>query len=143
MHVCIIALTVDGPLIAAGALGVLAASVHGAGGELLVVRKLSPEHLPPSRFGGPRMTLAMIHVSWDIATVAFLTGALALLLAGTVIDGDGARAAAVVGACLFTGSAAIAVALGAGYMGSPRYLFRHPGPVALTLTAALAWWGAL
>ena len=40
------------PLIAAGSLAILGAAVHGVGGEVLVVRKLAPAMLPPSRFGG-------------------------------------------------------------------------------------------
>ena len=133
----------DVPLTIAGSLGILAAAVHGAGGEVWVVRKLSLEQLPPSRFGGPRMTKAMIHVSWHITTVAFLTVGVALLLSGSALDGDAAEAIALVGAAAFTGFAAIAVALGAAYMRTPRAFLRHPGPIALAAVAALAWWGAL
>jgi hypothetical protein len=56
-------LGVNFPLIAAGFLAIIAAAVHGAGGEVLVLRKLSPGALPPSRFGGPRVTKTMIHVT--------------------------------------------------------------------------------
>ena len=131
------------PLVLAGALGVLAAAVHGAGGELLVVRRLSPKRLAPSRFGGPRMTKAMIHVSWHITTFAFLVAGAALIVAGSALDGDVERAVAVLAAAAFTGFAAIVVGLGGAYMRSPRSLLSHPGPAALTATAALAWWGAL
>jgi hypothetical protein len=127
------------PLIAAGSLAILGAAVHGVAGEVLVVRKLSPAMLPPSRFGGPRATKTMIHATWHMATVAFLTVGSALLLAGSVLDGDVARAIALLAAAAFTGFAALAVGLGA----SPRSLFRHPGPPLLIATAALAWWGAL
>ena len=130
-----------GLLIAAGCLGIIAAAVHGAGGEILVVRKLSPGVLPASRFGGPRMTRAMIHVTWHITTIAFLTVGAALLLSGLVLDGDAARGIGLVGASAFTGFAAVVLALGG--TGSPRSLLRHPGPLVLTLTAVLAWWGAL
>ena len=133
----------NGPLIAAGCLGVLAAAVHGGAGEVLVVRKLSLATLPPTNFGGPRMTKAMIHVSWHATTFGFLTAGCALLLAGTVLDGDAAQGISVVAACAFTGFAAVALGLGAAYMRSPRFLVRHLGPVALAATAALAWWGAL
>jgi hypothetical protein len=133
----------DVPLIAAGALALLAAAVHGVGGELLVVRKLSPEMLPPSRFGGPRMTRSMIHVSWHLATLGFLTAGVALLLAGSILDGDAARAIAFLAAGACTGFAALVVGLGAAGSGSARSLVRHPGPAVLTATAALAWWGAL
>jgi hypothetical protein len=126
-------------LIAAGSLAILGAAVHGVAGEVLVVRKLAPAMLPPSRFGGPRATKTMIHATWHMTTVAFLTVGFALLLAGSVLDGDGAHAIAVLGAGAATGFAALAVAMAA----SPQSLFRHPAPVLLTATAALAWWGAL
>ena len=130
-------------LIIAGSLAILGAAIHGVGGEVLVVRKLSLGMLPSSSFGGPRMTKAMIHVTWHMTTIAFLTVGCALLLAGTVLDGDAARGIALVAAAAATGFAALAVGLGGAYMRSPRSLFRHPGPVALTATAALAWLGAL
>jgi hypothetical protein len=133
---------VNVPLVVAGILGILAAAVHGMGGEVLVIRNLSPERLAPSRFGGPGMTRAMIHVTWHMTTVAFFTAACALLVAGTVLDGDAERAAAVVGAAAFTGFGAVGVGMGV-HAQSPRVLLRHPGPLALSLTAALAWWGAL
>jgi hypothetical protein len=133
----------DAPLIVAGCLGLLAAAVHGIAGERLVVRKLSLEMLPSSPFGGPRMTKAMIHVTWHVTTIAFLTAGIALLLSGTVVDGDAARGIGLVAAGAFTGFAAIAMGLGAAYTRTPRMLLRHPGPAVLTATAALAWWGAL
>src|SRR3954452_4700507 len=117
----------DVALVTAGALGTLGAAVHGAGGELLVVRKLSPATLPASRFGGPRATMAMIHASWHLTTVAFLTVGCALLLSGSVLDGDTARGVAVVAASACTGFAAVVVGLGAAR--SPRTLLRHPGPL--------------
>jgi hypothetical protein len=133
---------VNAPLIAAGFLAIVATAVHGVAGEVLVVRKLSPGTLPPSRFGGPRMTKTMIHVSWHITTIAFLTVGTALLLSGLVLHGDTARAIGLVAAGASTGFAAVAVVLG-GATQSPRSLLTHPGPVALAATAALAWWGAL
>jgi hypothetical protein len=137
---------VNVPLIVAGSLAILGAAVHGLGGELLVLRKLSPAMLPSSRFGGPRMTMAMIHVAWHMTTIAFLTVGSALLLSGSVLDGDTARGIALVAAAAATGFAVLAVGLGAAYTKpprSPRSLFVHPGPAVLTATAALAWWGAL
>jgi hypothetical protein len=134
---------VNVPLIVAGAIALLAAAVHGVGGEVLVVRKLSLGMLPSSPFGGPRMTRTMIHVTWHLATIAFLSVGSALLLSGSVLHGDTARGIALLAAGTFTGFAALALGLGAAGTRSPRSLFRHPGPLALTLTAALAWWGAL
>jgi hypothetical protein len=134
---------VDVPLIVAGSLAVLAAAVHGVGGELLVVRRLSPEALPSSRFGGPTMTKAMIHATWHLTTAGFLTVGVALLLSGSALDGDAARAIALLGAGAASAFAAVVVVLGAAGTRSPRSLYRHPGPAVLTATAALAWWGAL
>ena len=133
----------DVPLIVAGSLAVLAAAVHGAGGEILVVRKLSPAALPPSRLGGPKLTMAMIHASWHMTTVAFLAAGIALLLSGTVVEGDAARALAMPAAAAFTGFAAVAAVAVAANTRSLRPLFEHPGPAILSATAALAWWGAL
>jgi hypothetical protein len=134
---------VDAQLIVAGSLAVLGAVVHGIGGELLVMRKLSPEMLSASAFGGPRMTRAMIQVTWHLTTVAFFTVGVALILAGSVLEGDEARAVGLFAAGTSTGFAAIAVGLGAANTRSLRLLLRHPGPVGLTATAVLAWWGAL
>jgi hypothetical protein len=127
------------PMIVAGSLAIVGAAIHGVAGEVLVVRGLSPAMLPPSRFGGPRATKTMIHATWHMTTIAFLTVGFALLLAGSVLHGDTARALGLLAAGASTGFAAVAVGLGA----SPRSLLRHPGPAVLTATAVLAWWGAL
>jgi hypothetical protein len=134
---------VNVPLIVAGSLAILGAAIHGVGGEVFVVRKLSPEVLPSSAFGGPRTTKLMIHVTWHLTTIAFLTVGSALLLSGSVLHGDTARGIGLVAASASTGFAAIAMALTVAYTQSPRSLFRHPGPALLTATAALAWWGVL
>jgi hypothetical protein len=110
---------------------------------VLVVRKLSPEVLSGSAFGGPRMTRAMIHVTWHVTTVAFLTVGVALLLSGSVLEGDTARGVRLFAAGTATAFAAVVMGLGAAETKSPRMLVRHPGPVVLTATAALAWWGAV
>jgi hypothetical protein len=136
-------LGVNVPLILAGSLAVLGAAIHGVAGDVLVVRKLSPGMLPSSRFGGPRTTKTMIHVTWHMTTIAFLTVGSALLLSGSVLHGDAARGLGLLAAGASTGFAALAVGLGAAYARSARSLLRHPGPAVLTATAALAWWGAL
>ncbi|MEA2424656.1 MAG: hypothetical protein QOH13_1066 [Thermoleophilaceae bacterium] len=130
-------------LIVAGSLAVLAAAVHGAAGEVLVVRKLTAAELPPTRFGGPVMTKAMIHVTWHIATVAFFTVGCALVVSGAALDGDSARGIALVAAVAATGFAAVATGLGLAYTRTPRAFLRHPGPVVLSAAAVLAWLGAL
>jgi hypothetical protein len=130
-------------LIAAGSLAVLAAAIHGGAGEVLVVRRLSTETLAATTFGGPRMTQAMIHVTWHVTTFAFLAVGIALVLSGSVLDGDAARAVGLLAAGTSTGFAAVALGLGAADTRTPRALFRHPGPMGLATVAALAWWGAL
>jgi hypothetical protein len=148
-HVCIVPgkedLLVDVPLVIAGSLALAGAAIHGIAGELLIVRKLAAEALPTTRFGGPRMTRAMIHAAWHLATVAFLSVGSALVLAGSIIDGDAAKGIALFGAAAATGFAAVVVGLGAASQSrlSFRSFFLHPGPAVLTSTAALAWWGAL
>jgi hypothetical protein len=131
------------PLIVAGSLAILGAAIHGVAGEILVVRRLSPGMLPPSQFGGPRTTKLMIHVTWHLTTIAFLTVGAALLLSGTLLHGDTARGFGLLAAVASTGFAALVVGLGAAYTGSRRALIRHPAPAVLTATAMLAWWGAL
>ena len=126
------------PLVVAGSLGLIGAAIHGVAGELLVVRKLSPEMLPSSRFGGPGMTKTMIHITWHMTTFALVTVEASLLLSGTVLDGDTAQGIGLVAAGAATGFAALAVG-----MAPPRSLLRHPGPPLLTIIAALAWLGAL
>ena len=133
----------DAPLIAAGCLALIGAAIHGIGGELLVVRKLSLATLPPTRFGGPRTTRTMIHASWHLTTVAFLTVGCALIASGSALDGDAAQGIGVVAAAAATGFAAVTLVLGAAASRSARALLHHPGPVVLTITAALAWWGVL
>jgi hypothetical protein len=130
-------------LIVAGAPVVLGAAIHGIGGEILVVRRLQPEALSASRFGGPAMTKAMIHVTWHLTTIAFLTVGVALLLSGSALEGDAAGGVGLLGAAACTGFAAVIVGLGAADAKSPRSLLRHPAPIVLTAAAALAWWGAL
>jgi hypothetical protein len=134
---------VNVPLFVAGCLAIVGAAIHGVGGEVLVVRRLSPGMLPSSAFGGPATTRMMIHVTWHLTTIAFLTVGSALLLSGSVLHGETARAIGLFAAGASTGFALLTVGLAAAYAQSPRSVFLHPGPTVLTATAALAWWGAL
>jgi hypothetical protein len=143
MYVCYTGLWVNAPLIVAGSLAILGAAIHGVGGEVLVVRRLSPGMLPSSRFGGPRTTKSMIHVTWHMTTIALLAVGSALLLSGSVLHGDMARGIGLAAAGACTGFALVALGLGAAYTRSPLSLVLHPAPAVLTATAMLAWWGAL
>jgi hypothetical protein len=84
----------------------------------------------------------MIHVTWHMTTIAFLSVGSALLLSGSVLHGDTAQGMALVAAGASTGLAVVAVGVGAAYTRSPRSLLRHPAAALLAATAALAWWGA-
>jgi hypothetical protein len=130
---------VNVPLLVAGSLAFLGAAIHGAAGEVLVVRRLSPKGLPSTPFGGPGMTKVMIRASWHMTTIAFLTVGSSLVLSGSVLHGDTARGIGLVAAGAATGFAALAVG-GASAQG-PRSLFRHPAPALLTAVAVLAWLG--
>jgi hypothetical protein len=134
------------PLLVAGSLSLLAAAIHGGAGEVLVVQKVSPGALPPSRFGGPGLTKTMIRVSWHLATAGFVTVGVALVLAGTALHGDTARAVGIVAAAAAT-SFALIILTGA-FTHVPRALtardhrvLLHPGPVLLVAVAVLAWTG--
>ncbi len=132
------------PLIVAGSLALLGAAIHGGVGDAVVVRKLSPEVLPSSPFGGPGLTKTMIRVTWHITTIAFITVGSALLLAGSVLHGDTARAIGVLAATASTGFAALAVGGGIAQVmrsKSDRRVTLHPGPAILTAIAVLAWVG--
>ena len=130
-------------LVVAGSFAILGAAIHGVGGDVLVVRKLSAQALPATRFGSPQMTKTMIHAAWHITTIAFLTAGCALILSGSVLDGDVARGLGFLGAGAVTGFAGVVIGLGAASVDSPRSFLVHPGPALLTATAALAWWGML
>jgi hypothetical protein len=134
---------VNAPLIIAGSLAILGAAIHGGAGEVLVVRKLSPEVLAPSPFGGPKTTKLMIHVTWHLTTIAFLAVGVALVLSGSVLDGATAQGIALVAAGTATGFAAVMLGMGVAYTKSPRIFVRHPGPVIFAAIAVLAWLGAL
>ena len=133
-------------LVVAGSLSLVAAAIHGGAGEVLVVTKLSPSALPSSPFGGGRMTKSMIRISWHLATIAFVTVGVSLLLAGTILHGDTARGIGFVAA---SASTAIAVLiLGTGAASLPRSLaardprlLMHPAPLLVLAVAALAWTG--
>jgi hypothetical protein len=86
----------------------------------------------------------MIHVAWHMTTIAFLTVGSALLLSGSILEGDAARGLGLLAAATSTGFAVLTAVLGASSVRSAAASFlHHPAPALLTATAALAWWGAL
>ena len=129
-------------LFLAGLLALLAAGVHGIGGQVLVLRKLFQGALPSTWFGGPAMTKSMVYVTWHITTFAFFAAGVGMVVSAAALEGDAADAVAISSAVAFTGFAAIATGLGAAKH-PPRAMLQHPGPIVLAATAALAWLGAV
>jgi hypothetical protein len=125
--------------VAAGAIAVLAAAIHGGAGEVLILRGLFSGELPSSRFGGPGATRVMIRVTWHIVTLTFALLGSALAACGFLGPGDSCRGVGVVAASSFAGFFALAVVVA---VQRPRMLICHPGPLAFLAVAALAWWGA-
>ena len=109
----------DVPLIIAGLIAVASAALHVAGGEALM-RRVSPEFLPPQGPGGQRQTQMEIHINWQWASITFLLLGVGLLLSGSVLDGDSARALGLFAAATVTCFAVLAAGLVAGYMRSLR-----------------------
>jgi hypothetical protein len=134
------------PLLVAGSLALVGAAIHGGVGEVLVVRKLSPRSLPPSPFGGPALTKAMIRVAWHMATIGLVTVGCALVVSGSVLNGGTARGVGLVAAGASTGFAMLAVGTAfaqclRSVSPGERRLVLHPGPPLLAAVAVLAWVG--
>lgn len=129
------------PLVLAGVLALGTAVGHALIGETIVLRKLSLDGLPSTRFGGPSATKAMIRVAWHLGTIAYLALGSALVASGSAAPGDVQRGVGFVAAGCLTGFAALAVA--AALREGPRLLLRHPAPGAFSVVAALAWWGTV
>ncbi len=138
-------------LVIAGSLALLGAAVHGGAGEMLVVQKLSPRGLPSTLFGGPRITKAMIRASWHMATIVLLTVGFALVLSGSVLEGDIAYAIGLLAAAASTCVGLLVAGVGfvqyrqalASRESDRRELrsFLHPGPAILVAIPVLAWIG--
>jgi hypothetical protein len=128
----------------AGALALVAAVVHGAAGEALVVTKLHTEGLSPSPFGGPTMTKLMIRVTWHITTLAFAVIGSTMAVCAPAGSSQTCVGVGRVGAVSFTSFAVLAFALSAAQ--GPRRMLRtvrrHPAPLLFVSVAVLAWWGS-
>jgi hypothetical protein len=136
---------VNVPLIAAGSLALLGAAIHGGVGEVLVVRRLSPNVLPSTRLGGGGFTKTMIRATWHITTVAFISVGSALVFAG-ILHGDTAHRIGILAAATNTGFAAViwGSALAQGVDSARRgnwRPFRHPAPALFVVGVVLAWVG--
>src|SRR5204862_1945864 len=99
--------------------------------------------LPSTPFGGPGMTKGMIRITWHLATIAFLTIGISLVLAGSILHGDAARSVGLVGAGASTGVAALIIG---GAVGEVRRAFTtrdwrplfHPAPALVAAVTVLA-----
>ena len=131
------------PFAIAGALALVAALIHGAAGEALVVSKLRTEVLSPTPFGGPSFTKLMIRVTWHVTTIAFavIGSTMAACAPGT---SEACRGVGQVASISFTGFAVLTfgvVAMTQGPAALTKTVRRHPAPLIFVLVAALAWWG--
>lgn len=122
----------------AGSLAMVAAAIHGGGGEVIVLRRVFAGELPSTRFGGPAGTRIMIRVTWHIATLTFLALGAALTSCG-ISPADGCDLIGGASAISFTGFFGVALVVGLEH---PRMLFRHLGPLAFLVIAGLSWSGA-
>lgn len=127
----------NGPLMVAGGLALLAAAIHGIAGDLLL-RKIARDALPANAVGGPETSRTMVRVSWHLVTLTFGLSGLALLYVG--LDTT-TRAAPSLLAFLGVLYACFALFVVAGGIAQRRLLFRHPAPLGLSAIAVLIWWG--
>jgi hypothetical protein len=130
---------VNVPYLAAGVLGLLGALIHGGVGEVTVIRRLSLDSLPATRWGGPETTLGLIRGTWHLLTTAFLALGTGLTLCGQAGPGATCRGVGMLATGTF-GAFAVLVVAGA-LLRPPRSLIRHPAPLLMTAATALAWWG--
>jgi hypothetical protein len=131
----------------AAALSLMAAAIHGAAGERLVVTRLPKKDLPVTSFGGPAMSLLMIRVSWHIATLVFAAMGVALALCswGAISMAGACPGIARLVAVCFGGFFVLALGLVAARRGGLdlRPMIRHPGPFVFAAVALLAWLGSI
>lgn len=126
------------PLLAAGALALIAAGVHGGVGDR-IVRRIDEQVLPGNPFEGIPTKL-LIRVTWHVTTTAFAVLGVALVAVGIAPELAAATGVAYVGGAAFSiwGVLTITAALRRGRL---RALKAHPAPLAFLLTAGLVWWG--
>lgn len=128
-------------LFAAGALMTAAAGLHGVVGDALL-RKITRLEFPPAPFGGsPGDTKAVTRITWHFGTVAFF-----FVGGWLVATGVRPQATFAVGVTYLSGTflsflASIALVVTI-YRRGPRGLLKQPGPVLLTTTSILVWWGS-
>ncbi len=102
----------------AGGLCVLLACGHTFIGHRWILPRLPREALPPSPFGGPSSTAAVLKVTWDVVTIA--AAAMGVLLIGVAGRHHSAERSLVlyVVASTFAANAATAIWLARGRPGA-------------------------
>ena len=131
------------PFLVAGVMSIAGACIHGVGGEILVVRKLTD--LPSTTFGGRSMTKSMIQISWHIVTIGFLTFGVGMAVCGGSAGSGACDGIGLAAASAFTAIAAMTFGVLIHQMGVRQVvrtvLFRHQAPLAFVVVATLAWAG--
>jgi len=129
--------------LAAGALSLMAAGIHGAVGERLVVARLERTSLPATPWGGPAVSHLLIRVTWHIVTLAFAASGVALATCAWTSIGPACSGAARLVAASFGAFFLLSVGLAAVRRRDMRILARHPAPLIFAAVAILAWKGSL
>jgi hypothetical protein len=127
----------NGPWIAAGILALIGTGIHAVGGEKIVFSTTHERALPATRETTTARSLT--RTTWHLTTAAFAVLGAAALICGFTDTTDATIGAARVVAASFSAFALVVVVSALARGG--RNLVRHPAPLMLSLTAALAWWG--
>jgi hypothetical protein len=131
---------VNGPLLAAGALALLASAIHGVVGDR-IVRRIDADSLPKNPFEDGFSTRFLIRVAWHFTTIAFVVTGVALVFSGVSPDEGPSMGLAYSAGSLLTSWAMLGLI--AGFVrGGVRGWVTHPAPILLSISAALVWWGA-
>lgn len=127
------------PLLAAGALSLMAASIHGVVGDR-IVRRIDAGALPSNPFDGIS-TMLLIRVSWHLVTIAFVVLGVALVVVGIEPEIEGAKGIAYVAGAAFVSWSIFAFIAGLKN-GGVGIVKSHPAPLIFLLTVGLILWGA-
>jgi hypothetical protein len=130
------------PLLIAGGIALVTASIHGIAGDAVLVRKIKVEALPSTPFGGPAQSKVLIRASWHLLTLVFVILAVALFVSGIRDTSDFAPGVAYLAGALYTGFAVTTMGVTLVRNGA-RGLVAHPAPLIFAAGCAVIWWGAI
>ena len=128
------------PLLAAGALSLSAAAIHGVVGDR-IIRRIDGARLPGNPFEG-LSTMLLIRVTWHFVTIAFAVVGLALVLVGAQPRVEGAVGVASLAGAAFACWGMFALIVGFS-RGGLRVFRSHPAPVIFLVTVSLIAWGGI